>query len=138
MPSTKEWLSRPENQEKMRLSRLKYRLKNPDAEKVRVAAKNKRFKNLNPDYHKDKSLKEKYGISYAQYKEMHIAQNGVCPICTKEYPLESKIFTDILNVDHDHTTGKVRGLLCHKCNKALGLLADNCTSLANAIKYLGE
>lgn len=41
-----------------------------------------------------------------------------------------------LVVDHDHTTGKVRGLLCHNCNRALGLLQDNKSYLQSAINYL--
>ena len=138
MPSTKEWLSKPENQEKLRISRKNYKLRNPDAEKVRIAAKNKKFKNTHPDYFKDKHLVTKYGITYQDYIALYNNQEGKCVICEAFHPLESKVFTEILNVDHNHTTGQVRGLLCHKCNKALGLLQDNSRILQRAINYLEE
>lgn len=46
--------------------------------------------------------------------------------------------SDVLHVDHCHTTGKIRGLLCHQCNVLLGASKDSITTLQNAIKYLGE
>ena len=121
----------------MRISRAKYKAKNPDAEKVRIAAKNKRFKNANPDYSRNKSL-DKYGIDMDGFRELYNLQEGKCALCDEFHPLETKVFTEILNVDHCHTTGKIRGLLCHRCNKALGLFKDNKHVLAKAICYLGE
>lgn len=53
-----------------------------------------------------------------------------CQICNEQDRRE-------LCVDHDHVTGKVRGLLCDNCNKALGLFKDNSQFLTNAIRYLG-
>ncbi|RPJ39998.1 MAG: hypothetical protein EHM35_00780 [Planctomycetaceae bacterium] len=61
-------------------------------------------------------LMQRYGLTPKQYAEMLLAQNGVCAICGKP-PSEDKS----LAVDHDHKTGQVRALLCHVCNRQLGL-----------------
>jgi hypothetical protein len=74
---------------------------------------------------------KRYGINAKDYKQMFDEQNGVCKICQK--PCLSRQF---LSVDHCHQTGKVRGLLCVKCNTALGMLDDNIQNLTSAIEYL--
>jgi DNA-binding CsgD family transcriptional regulator len=73
-----------------------------------------------------------YGITPELYEQMFIKQDGKCGICGV---LQAECDT-AFNVDHNHTTSKVRGLLCSKCNLALGLMNDNVDVLANAIKYL--
>ena len=83
-----------------------------------------KYKAINKRYEKTKkgkaliramNLKYNYGITLAQYDEMFNDQNGVCAICG----LPS--ISHRLSVDHDHKTGKVRGLLCHPCNMSLGV-----------------
>jgi peptide methionine sulfoxide reductase MsrB len=59
-------------------------------------------------------------------------QGGLCAICQKPYDWE----TSALYIDHCHTTGKVRGLLCRNCNKGLGHFFDDVANLARAIEYL--
>ena len=82
---------------------------------------------------KSNHLKSKYGIDLKDYSLMLEAQGGACAICKSESPKRnSKNFM----VDHDHVTGAVRGLLCHPCNSAIGLLGDNISTLQNAINYL--
>jgi hypothetical protein len=72
-----------------------------------------------------------HGITPEQYDEMLAAQGGGCAIC-KRPPRE-----DIsLHVDHDHETGKVRGLLCFRCNNSLGDLEDDPVLVRAAAKYL--
>lgn len=73
-------------------------------------------------------LKSRYGITPEDYEKMFKKQKGKCAICG--------IKKDKLDIDHCHTTKKVRGLLCGSCNRALGLLKDNTEFLNNAIKYL--
>jgi len=74
---------------------------------------------------------KRYGINANDYKQLFEKQNGVCQICKK--CCSSRQF---LSVDHCHKTGKVRGLLCVKCNTALGMLDDNAEYFTAAIMYL--
>lgn len=80
---------------------------------------------------RDYSLRFNYGITLKQYDEMLEQQNEVCAICG-EVNLNGKL----LCVDHDHQTGKVRGLLCDSCNHVLGMGKENVDRLAKAILYL--
>lgn len=73
-------------------------------------------------------------MTLEQYNAMLIEQKGVCAICGKSEEVSPK---GVLSIDHDHTTGKVRGLLCDTCNRGgLGHFYDNVSLLRNAIKYL--
>jgi hypothetical protein len=78
---------------------------------------------------KNNTRLKKYNLTKEQYDEMVAEQEGCCAIC--------KVEQDGLHVDHDHATLRVRGLLCMKCNTALGLLQDSPDNLQRAIKYLG-
>lgn len=80
-----------------------------------------------------KQLKARYGIDEEQYETMLEKQGGVCKIC-KKYELRAK--SKYMVVDHCHDTGKVRGILCHKCNTALGLFNDDTELLTVAKQYL--
>ncbi len=84
-------------------------------------------------------LKRAYGITLEDYNLMLEKQNGKCAICKNEVTNKfSKGKIHNLSVDHCHKTGKVRGLLCRKCNQGLGSFAENILSLENAIKYLKD
>jgi hypothetical protein len=72
-------------------------------------------------------LKRRYGIGAAEVDELIRLQAGVCPICARENPE---------HVDHDHKSGKVRGILCFNCNGGLGQFSDNTERLVNAIDYV--
>lgn len=82
-------------------------------------------------YHKSYYKYAKYGIDKKLYDEMFANQNGKCAICALDLNLQKEV-----HIDHCHTTGKVRGILCGKCNKGLGQFDDNVIYLTNAIKYL--
>lgn len=92
----------------------------------------------NPDMHFDKrrgyGLRKNYGITINDYNDMFEKQNGLCAVCGSDSNGTTR--SKHLFVDHDHTTGKIRGLLCNKCNQALGLLNDNTSVLERAINYL--
>jgi hypothetical protein len=77
-------------------------------------------------------LKREYGISPEDFSRMLAAQNGRCAICRAPTPGANGAF----RIDHDHATGKVRGLLCHGCNVALGLFKESPRVLDEAAKYL--
>ena len=76
-------------------------------------------------------VKSKYGISKEEYEGVLEKQNGVCAIC-------GGVLTRKLSVDHDHSTGKFRGLLCTKCNLGLGCFNDDSSLLKRAMEYLDE
>lgn len=73
-------------------------------------------------------IKSRYGLTEEEYDAIIERQQGKCKICSK-VPKKPCL-------DHDHNTGRVRGMLCDDCNKALGLLGDNTELLESAIKYL--
>lgn len=78
-----------------------------------------------------------YGITYGDYLRMLEEQRELCKICGREgFVMDVDRHKLKLVVDHCHTTLKVRGLLCHNCNRALGLFRDNLTDLQSAIDYL--
>ena len=80
-------------------------------------------------------IKIKYGISIEQYNQMLERQNGKCQICFCVFDLRGSQRT-MPHIDHDHSTGKVRGLLCHGCNSAIGYAREDIDLLVNCIKYL--
>ncbi|MBX9682128.1 MAG: endonuclease VII domain-containing protein [Gemmataceae bacterium] len=81
-------------------------------------------------------LKAKYGITKDQYLEMHASQDGKCAICGRSEQQFWRGERLQLCVDHCHKTGKIRGLLCKRCNIGLGHLDDSVDFLNNAITYL--
>lgn len=76
-------------------------------------------------------LKVRYGITTKEYWDLVAKQNGVCAICNKSDGKK-------LHIDHNHTSNKVRGLLCGSCNRGLGMFKDNIYTMEKAIKYLNH
>lgn len=77
-----------------------------------------------------------YGLTDEQYRAMVEAQGGLCAICGQPETAIRRGAVKPLAVDHDHETRKVRALLCHNCNAALGLMRDDPTRLRAAADYL--
>ena len=111
--------------EQIRAQVRQYAQKNPD----KVSAAKKRAKAKNPDKYLDMDLLWRYGISLEEFKTMEAIQGGVCAIC-------HQLSLSRLHVDHDHVSGRIRGLLCHQCNVMLGYAKDNVLTLESAIAYL--
>lgn len=86
---------------------------------------------VNKEARRRAGIKYMYDITYEDYEKMEKNQLGLCAIC-KTQP------NGRLYIDHDHTTNKVRGLLCQKCNSGLGMFKDNIQNLLNAINYLEQ
>ncbi len=82
----------------------------------------------------DTSLKRIYGISLKEWQKMFDEQDGCCASCGEHQADLSRT----LCVDHDHDTGKVRGLVCRQCNLALGLLKDDPEVVAKLLEYICE
>ena len=82
-----------------------------------------RYCKRHPDKILSIKLKHTYGIDLKQYKSMLEAQSGVCMICEKENNRKNYKTgnPERLVVDHDHNTKAIRGLLCHRCNLAVGM-----------------
>ena len=91
----------------------------------------------NPNYRHGKSKDKlyqrvtQYGLNEKQYASLLYVQNNKCAIC-------KELFVKTPDIDHCHTDGTVRGLLCSPCNKGLGHFKDNITYLTKAINYLKE
>ena len=80
----------------------------------------------------DALIRRKYGITQQHYDDMLKKQNGGCAICGKTEEPDGRR----LAIDHCHTTGKVRGILCNNCNNGLGSFGDNIEGITKAIQYL--
>ena len=91
------------------------------------------IRKLIPNYNHNSSIKGKYGITHTDYEYILRKQNNTCAICNLE---QNSSITKHMFVDHNHKTGKIRGLLCSKCNFGLGNFKDDIELLENAIKYL--
>ena len=77
-----------------------------------------------------------YGITPAQYTEFLLKQDGLCAACRWPESAQFQGKTKHLAVDHSHMTGKVRGLLCGRCNGALGLLGDDILRVRALVSYI--
>lgn len=86
-------------------------------------------------YRRGDYLEKTYGLTLEQYDQILNRQAGACAIC-KGPPRGQGSKLGHFDVDHDHTTGRVRGLLCNPCNQALGLLNDRKDVLVSAVQYL--
>lgn len=99
-------------------------------------ARAKAYYALYPQKRKEILRKNKYGITREEYDAMLVAQNYVCAICGKSQNRKTRGVLQPLSVDHDHKTGKIRGLLCHKCNIVLGLMGESPEMIPKIRTYL--
>ena len=86
------------------------------------------------DYQKGFNLQKLYGITLDDYNKMLTEQNHSCKICERHVDE----FDRTLAVDHCHTTGKVRGLLCSNCNTALGLMKEDVGNIMKMVEYVSR
>lgn len=108
-----------------RLYLKKWRTKNP--ERYRELSRNH---SGTPGCH-NTHLQRKYGITLAQYNKMHLEQGNLCAICQEENNINHRLY-----VDHNHKTGKVRALLCQRCNLIIGMAKEKPQVLLKIIEYL--
>lgn len=121
-----EYRKTPEQRQKRKERRER------DAEKLKD--RKRRDYRKNKDLVWAKNIEKKYGITAETYFEMLDAQEGTCALCDRSHAGEVKR----LAVDHCHTTGVVRGLLCEACNRALGMFHDCPERLLKAVEYLNK
>jgi hypothetical protein len=127
----KNYPSKRGTKEAAKARRKRYVIKNRE----RVNAYNRNYRKdhkrpVLPETSRDFHLRRAYGISLAEYESMLEQQGGVCLICGCS-SLDRRF-----HVDHNHETGKIRGLLCHNCNVAIGLISDNPTVADRMAAYL--
>jgi len=122
------------------IAQAKYRASERGKERQRVYGKTNRekisqrakaFLKANPDKRREYWKKSKYRISAERFAALKAEQNDACYICLRVPDTE-------LCVDHDHRTGKIRKLLCYKCNAAIGLFAEDSAALRRAADYLEQ
>lgn len=110
------------------------REKNRRNRKPTTAAKREYMKS----YSRDWRLRTRYGITAEQYAALHEAQNGLCAICGEPETATDRSGEIKLRVDHCHTSGDVRALLCHGCNAGLGHFRERPDLMTAAISYLAR
>lgn len=119
---------RKQNKEAWNESLRKWRKRNPERDRENAKAWRNRNKERVADYRRKQSIKAPLGL----YGEILAQQNGLCAICGRAGPVHKKL----LGLDHCHTTGQMRGVLCSPCNQAIGMMEDDIERLAAAIEYL--
>jgi hypothetical protein len=87
------------------------------------------------EYQKNVHMKRLYGITVAEKEAMMKGQNGLCLACASPFSTMQDGFRNPV-VDHDHKTGKVRGILHNKCNRALGIFGDDIDGVMRVLAYL--
>jgi hypothetical protein len=101
-------------------------------QKKRAAERSREWRAKNPERQRDHELKSAYGLPHGTYERMLEAQDSSCAICKTKEPGGRGCF----HLDHCHSTGTVRGLLCHHCNIGIGHLGHDPERLQSAIRYL--
>ena len=118
-------------------SKRKIKAANPELWLAKQRARNNKYNAANREkrrlYNQKTNLKRYYGMTLADYESLLAAQGGKCAICEREQncSLHKRLY-----VDHDHKTMTIRGLLCYRCNAALGQLGDCVEGLQKGINYL--
>lgn len=122
----------PEDEKKYR--RLRYR----HSAKVRESKRQQYLRNRTKQIAnaRKSKLKIAFGLSEQAYEALFQSQNGRCAICRKTEDEALAICKKKLFVDHCHATGRIRGLLCMKCNGGLGMFGDSERVLVRALDYL--
>ena len=122
-----ELLERERERSRLAVQKYRARLAAEEPEKAKAQRRKKNLKHL-------------YGLTPEQVAAMLESQGHRCKICDIELLKENGVRNCKRGhvVDHCHTTGRIRGILCHRCNQGLGLFRDNPDFLATAIKYLQE
>lgn len=116
--------------EKKRAASAKYRAENRD----KIRAKQKLWRDANKDTLRRNNLK-RIGFTPELFDEMMRQQGGLCAVCSVDL---AQLPSKRVHADHCHTTNQARGILCHHCNSALGLLREDPQLFKRAVEYLEE
>jgi hypothetical protein len=131
--ASRRWWNDKGNRERVNAKlRLRYRDYPDYRQKTKDSAK--KYHQENPEKIIGYKLQRNYGITLEEYNRMLKQQRGRCAVCSSKktnHRTRTRFF-----VDHDHQTGKVRGLLCHKCNTGLGHFDHDLEKMAAAMAYI--
>ena len=115
------------NREKVLLNQKKYRKNNPE-----IIKKLRNKHKPTPETQRVRRLKHRYKLHAHEFDLLVLLQGNACAICRKIFEGKN------CHVDHNHETGKVRGLLCHNCNVGIGSLQDSASLLRIAASYIEQ
>lgn len=104
----------------LRIYRAKWCEANPEKMRLRIEKKRLASRKESCDIKRDRRLKHHYGIDQEYWEALFRKQNGCCAICARH----QRALTRVLQVDHNHETGQIRGLLCTKCNTKLAAVEE--------------
>ena len=121
------------NREQRRAYEKKYRADHGDKLRAYDAKYHRDARKKNPQWTRSRQLWQNYKITLEDYEALLAAQGGHCAMCPAAPDAQ---YHGVLHVDHDHGTGRVRGLLCHHCNTAIGLLREDANAAARMAQYL--
>jgi len=106
--------------------------------KDRIKARVTEYRKQNPEKIRDTKLKQAYGVGIDYFNNKLKEQSGVCAGCKRDFKNKWRGREVNMALDHDHFTKEPRGILCVKCNRALGLLEENIGTFNNLIEYLNK
>lgn len=134
----KKWRETPDGQEYHKTYDECHREKQAEYRKIYREAllKSPKLQAKKRSYHRQWELGKNFGLSLDDYETMLSAQDGKCAICGTDKSYKNGNKRRNFSVDHDHVTGKVRGLLCFVCNTGIGHLQDDADIIRKAIVYL--
>jgi len=105
-----------------------------ECKRVRTRQSRKNNPERTSKYNWRSKIKAAYGLTEDDYDSLFKLQNGKCAICNTSLEYRSRS----THIDHNHSTLEIRGLLCHHCNTAIGLMKEDIVVMNNAIRYLSE
>jgi hypothetical protein len=111
---------------------LRYQASYRKANEVRVRSQTRQWIQAHPGIQREYNL-QKFGLTVNEYEAQMIRQGGVCACCGSPPTAKRR-----LAVDHDHVSGRLRGLLCHRCNLGIGSLGDSIEGVERALVYLRQ
>lgn len=112
----------------------------PEETKKRLNRNQRRYIEKNRDKQRAAHIRRTYGISWEDYLQLFVSQSGECSICRTKLSTHQQEDNqhEIAHIDHNHETGKIRGLLCNKCNTGIGYFKDSALLCKLASQYLEE
>lgn len=125
----------------LRIENLGYKFPEPTPEileerRRKASSSSREHRRRNPDRYRSVDLRKRFGIGLEEYRGLEAEQRGVCAICQQPETITRNGKPRWLAVDHCHGSGKIRGLLCGRCNPMIGYANDDVAILRAAIAYL--